>query len=481
MRSQIKRNSTALHPSYEQLSANYLAYSSMRSVLSLFRKQAYILIPFLLLSFKSYPQSQPIRIMPLGDSITQGNKKLTSYRYPLWMKLIDAGVNFEFVGSQTENEGGSPPFQDHKGQSFSNRNEGHWGWRADEILNGRNGNNIAKWAEAHTPDFVLLHLGTNDLFQKQSIESTLTDLRQIVGVLREKNPAVLIFLAQLIPADPKDRYLQEVSEIIPLFNAQLPNLVTSLNINSRYPDSQVILVDQNTGFDPAKNPKAVAGRGDTYDGLHPNKLGEAKMAQVWFEAILNEVIIPLPVELHSFKGIATQSQVQLDWETASEQDKAFFKVQRGQSATAFDSIGRVAGAGTTSLPPSYTFQDKEVGNGVNYNRLRQVDPDGTESYSPVVSVSRVQAVTEEMRVYPTRTKSSHPVTVQMLALQPLEKFSISIYTLEGKLVKEYEAEADNRGNFIQLLNTAGLSDGSMYMVRASLPGRAFIRHLMIDR
>lgn len=419
--------------------------------------------------------------MPLGNSITQGNKVLASYRYPLWMKLIDAGVNFEFVGSQTENEGGNPPFQDYKGQSFSNRNEGHWGWRADEILNGREGNNIAKWAEAHKPDFVLLHLGTNDLFQNQSIESTIADLEQIAGVLREKNPAVLILLAQLIPANPDNRDLEEISKKIPLFNEQLPALVTSLNSDSRYPDSQVVLVDQNTGFNPAQNPNSIAGMGDSYDGLHPNKLGEEKMAQVWFDAIMEEIIIPLPVELHSFKGIATQSGVQLAWETASELDNAFFEVQRGQTATEFDSIGRVEGAGTTVLPQSYTFQDRKAGNGVNYYRLRQVDFDGTESYSAVLAVSLAQATTEEMRVYPTHTKSSHPVTVQLLALQPLEKFNISIYTLEGKLVKEYAAEADNRGNFVQLLNTAELSDGSMYMVRASLPGRAFIRHLMIDR
>lgn len=453
----------------------------MLSLLVRLRKQAYLFVPFLLFGFEAQSQSQPIRIMSLGNSITQGNKELQSYRYPLWKKLIDEGINFEFVGSQTENYTGNPPFQEYNGQSFSNRNEGHWGWRADEILNGRDGNNIAKWAEAHKPDFVLLHLGTNDLFQKQSIESTLDDLRGIVGVLREKNPAVNIFLAQLIPADPDNKDLEDISKEIPLFNEQLPTLVASLNSDSRYPDSQVILVDQNSGFNPAQNPNAIAGQGDSYDGLHPNRLGEEKMAQVWLEAILNEIIIPLPVELHSFKGIATQSGVQLNWETASELDNAFFEVQRGQTATEFDAIARVEGAGTTSLPQRYTYQDKKADNGVNYYRLRQVDFDGTESYSAVLAVSLAQATTEELRVYPTRTKSSTPVTVQLLALQPQEKFSISIYTLEGKLVHEFEGEADNRGNFVQLLHTTNLRDGSMYMVRASLPGRAFIRHLMIDR
>src|SRR5690606_25012481 len=163
----------------------------------------------------------------------------------------------------------------------------------------------------------------------------------------------------------------------------------------------------------------------------------------------------------------------LEWKTASEQDNAFFEVQRGQTATRFEVIGQVAGAGTTSLPQSYTFQDNDASNGISYYRLRQVDHDGTHSFSPVVAVSLVQATTEAFRVFPTRTDRSSPVTLQLLALPPAQKFSIAIYTLEGKLIREFEAEADTRGNFTELLHTADLSIGSMYMVRASLPDRAF--------
>ncbi|WP_116545133.1 SGNH/GDSL hydrolase family protein [Pontibacter virosus] len=439
-------------------------------MLPFLRKQTYTLFIFLFLGFEAFSQAQPIRIMPLGNSITQGNMDYVSYRYPLWKKLIDAGVNFEFVGSHTENNGGTPSFDDHKGQSFSNRNEGHWGWSTDQILKGRDGKGtIAQWADASKPDMVLMHLGTNDMFSGHAIEETIDEIKAVIDTIHKKSPGVTIFLAKLIPADGQVVGLDKAQNIQEL-NEQIEALVKSQTSDG----PPLILVDQNTGF------KVKAGE-DTYDGIHPNESGMEKMAQVWFDAIMEEVIIPLPVELHSFKGIATQSGVQLDWETASELDNAFFEVQRGQSATEFDSIGHVEGAGTTSLTQSYTFQDKKADNGVNYYRLRQVDFDGTESYSPVVAVSLMQATTEEMRVYPTRTKSSTPVTVQMLALQPLEKFNISIYTLEGKLIKEFEAEADNRGNFIQLLNTAELSDGSMYMVRASLPGRAFIRHLMIDR
>lgn len=97
------------------------------------------------------------------------------------------------------------------------------------------------------------------------------------------------------------------------------------------------------------------------------------------------------------------------------------------------------------------------------------------------ALSQMQAVTEEMRVYPSHTNSERPVTVQMLALQPLEKFDISIYTLEGRLIKKFEAAADKRGNYVQLIDTSDLSDGSMYMVQATFTDKAFIRHLQVDR
>ncbi|PKV63554.1 SGNH/GDSL hydrolase family protein [Pontibacter ramchanderi] len=440
----------------------------MLFLLSCFRKQAYTFILFLFLGFEAQAQSQPIKIMPLGNSITQGNMEFVSYRYPLWTKLIDEGLNVEFVGSHTENDGGTPVYRKYKGQSFSNRNEGHWGWTADEILNGRDGKGtIAQWAETYTPDVVLMHLGTNDMFRNQGIDETVTELKAVIAAIHEKSPGVTIFIAKLIPADG-----QQVGPT-PAQNIQLLNQRIEELVDSQSPAGPpLILVDQNTGFNAVK---------DTYDGVHPNASGMEKMAQVWFEAIMNEIIVPLPVELNNFKGVATQSGVQLSWETASELDNAFFEVQRGQSATEFDSVGRVEGAGTTSLPQRYTYQDEMAAQGVHYYRLRQVDYDGTESYSAVLAVSLMQATTEEMRVFPTQTKSNHTVTVQVLALQPQEKFSISIYTLEGKLVKEFEAEADHRGNFTQLLPTADLRDGSMYMVRATLPGRAFIRHLMVGR
>ena len=75
-----------------------------------------------------------LRILPLGNSITQGKFDLRSYRYALWKKLTDEGILFDFIGSMRTNHKGSPKWPKYKGKSFDTDHEGHWGWRVDEIL-----------------------------------------------------------------------------------------------------------------------------------------------------------------------------------------------------------------------------------------------------------------------------------------------------------------------------------------------------------
>ncbi|WP_375437819.1 T9SS type A sorting domain-containing protein [uncultured Hymenobacter sp.] len=97
---------------------------------------------------------------------------------------------------------------------------------------------------------------------------------------------------------------------------------------------------------------------------------------------------PLPVELKSFTATASVKGTQLQWTTASEKDNAAFEVQRGATAEQFQTIGRVSGKGTSSQSHSYEWVDKQPLSGLSYYRLRQLDYDGTESFSPVAVVQQ---------------------------------------------------------------------------------------------
>lgn len=95
----------------------------------------------------------------------------------------------------------------------------------------------------------------------------------------------------------------------------------------------------------------------------------------------------LPIELTSFNARAINQQSTLNWSTQTERDNNYFSIERGDNITRFEEIGQVKGAGDSNEPQHYSFTDKTPLPGKNYYRLRQVDFDGTFSYSPMVSVN----------------------------------------------------------------------------------------------
>jgi hypothetical protein len=201
-----------------------------------------------------------MKIVPLGNSITQGNiawPGANSYRRNLWHKLIDAGYHVDFVGSlDTDNKGRTFP-----DPTFDHDHEGHWGWRADEILA-----DLPVWLAGYTPDVALIHLGSNDAIQGNSVASTLQEIEDIIGILRNDNAGITIFLAQILPVEDAV-WNANVNGI----NAGLATLASNLD----QAQSRIILVDQNSGWNIANF---------TYDGVHPNLDGEERMAQRWFTA-----------------------------------------------------------------------------------------------------------------------------------------------------------------------------------------------------
>ncbi|MBO2010351.1 FG-GAP-like repeat-containing protein [Hymenobacter negativus] len=93
---------------------------------------------------------------------------------------------------------------------------------------------------------------------------------------------------------------------------------------------------------------------------------------------------PLPVELTAFAAEAVSGPaVRLTWTTASEKNSARFEIERSADGQQFSPIGEVAAQGTKTSPTTYAYLDSQVPRAANYYRLRQVDRDGTASYSPV--------------------------------------------------------------------------------------------------
>jgi len=111
--------------------------------------------------------------------------------------------------------------------------------------------------------------------------------------------------------------------------------------------------------------------------------------------------MPLPVELTAFSARRTGSSVTCLWTTASEKNSAKFVVERSFDGRTYQAIGTVAAAGTSTAVRTYSFIDWQPAISLAYYRLRQVDEDATESFSPVVTVAGcAQCLADNLAVAP---------------------------------------------------------------------------------
>jgi hypothetical protein len=110
---------------------------------------------------------------------------------------------------------------------------------------------------------------------------------------------------------------------------------------------------------------------------------------------------PLPVTLTSFTAVRVAEGVQLTWNTATEKDLAYFEVQHSVDGHTFTPIARIKGQGQSTYPSHYTSLDQQPAPGMNYYRLRQVDNDGTHTFSPVVTATSNQ----ELLLFPNPTRT----------------------------------------------------------------------------
>src|SRR5258708_4630492 len=139
----------------------------------------------------------PVRMVCIGDSITQGRKgggaavPTQSYRYPLWKKLVDLGATVDFVGSMNGGFEGDPEWPDYKGKHFDLKHEGHWGWTTKGVRE-----KMPEWLKGYTPDIALILLGTNDANPKlnMTLDDTAREIEQMIDLLRAKSPKVTVFL-----------------------------------------------------------------------------------------------------------------------------------------------------------------------------------------------------------------------------------------------------------------------------------------------
>ncbi|MFN0274654.1 MAG: hypothetical protein ACKVPJ_02820 [Chitinophagales bacterium] len=95
--------------------------------------------------------------------------------------------------------------------------------------------------------------------------------------------------------------------------------------------------------------------------------------------------IVLPVEITYFAANCMDAAIGLQWETANEIHSETFFVERSADGVTFSTIAELPAAGYSSSDLHYSYTDKQPAPGMNYYRLKQVDFNGVENYSDVIT------------------------------------------------------------------------------------------------
>jgi len=248
--------------------------------------------------------TEAVKILSLGDSITDGYWTSGAYRKYMYHDLEQMGYNIDMVGPKGSN---SNTFT-YNGQtvSYDDNNAGYSGYAIQEMTTKEHRSGILETIQgtwyngqnmiaAYQPDIVLLQIGTNDILSNYN--DGITDrLENLVNVILQDLDADSTVFVSTIPdidaytradwlgsyginawgctQEEKDRLMETVTGCIDTYNTSIYNLVLKMQSEGK----NVQFADINS---------VVDYQTDLHDGVHPNEAGYENMGNYW-AGLLND-------------------------------------------------------------------------------------------------------------------------------------------------------------------------------------------------
>jgi len=167
----------------------------------------------------------------------------------------------------------------------------------------------------------------------------------------------------------------------------------------------------------------------------------------------------VPVEFINFTARIVNGKTMLEWITATETNNLGFEVERKLAALGWITIGFVEGKGTTTEIQNYRFIDEGISGNVYY-RLKQVDYDGSITYSEEIEVNGVTVSSIQLEQnYPN---PFNPATIIKYQLGNDGFVTLKVFNSLGEEVTVVIDEYQSAGSYSITFNGNDLPSG-MYV------------------
>ncbi|OAQ81928.1 carbohydrate esterase family 3 protein [Purpureocillium lilacinum] len=196
----------------------------------------------------------PLRLMPLGASITAGLHSSTGngYRKDLRELLVKDGYPINMVGSRKS------------GTMKDNDNEGWSGFRIDQVEGKARAS-----VPGIKPNLFCVNAGTNDCAQNSDIAGAGKRMGDMLEYLWSASPGSTVVLSTL---------LINLNTTREACGVRVNEQIKKLADDKAAAGKRIVFVDMHAADGPQK--------GDMADDTHPGDVGYGKVAKIWHRGIL---------------------------------------------------------------------------------------------------------------------------------------------------------------------------------------------------
>ncbi len=238
-------------------------------------------------------------------------------------------------------------------------------------------------------------------------------------------------------------------------------------LNDQFQFTAVGPADATYTWYETSNLSASIGSGQTSPILRPSATtsytvvatGACTNAQDAVQAIVNPCV--LPVELIEFKTNCEHQSLVLNWSTASEDQNAYFTIQRADERMIFQELARITAAGNSNALTQYAWVDENPLEGMSYYRLFQTDFDGT--VKELSTISAINTCKDEFHFHTTFNKEMNSIQVNYRVNRD-ELVDIYLYDGVGNVVLQEQVLCKKENNKVNIPMHVQHTEG-VYLVR----------------
>ena len=170
-----------------------------------------------------------------------------------------------------------------------------------------------------------------------------------------------------------------------------------------------------------------------------------------------------PVAFRYFEGEVKSERAFLRWETSREENNRGFSIEHSRDGLAFQAVGYVEGAGTSTVARAYAFRTPVVETGRHHYRLRQEDYDGGFTYSKRIELFNGLSGTHSWSIYPNPLRERAFINLEVMRQQPV---LVTVWDQQGRKVRTlFKGDMEPHLRYQFPFDAGSLAPGT-YIIRA---------------